>query len=99
MHILNSFINRNIEAFCKIFFQKIKHGNINVILPSGKSIYFKGNEIGVDADIKLYNYSFINKIIDKGSIGFAESYIDNDFSTSNLSGTTFETSQTSSNSC
>ena len=85
MHILNSFINRNIEAFCKIFFQKIKHGNINVILPSGKSIYFKGNEIGVDADIKLYNYSFINKIIDKGSIGFAESYIDNDFSTSNLS--------------
>ena len=46
---------------------------------------FIGEKNGYEADIKLNNYKLFSKLLRKGSIGFAESYMDGDFNTSNLS--------------
>ena len=50
----------------------------------GKIVHFKGRNQGVDADIKLNNFLLIEKLLRKGVVGFAESYMDGDFSTYNL---------------
>ena len=36
------------------------------------------------ADLTINNYKFISKILKRKSVGFAESYMDGDFSSSNL---------------
>ena len=45
---------------------------------------FIGEKSGYEADIKLNNYKLFSKLLRKGSTGFAESYMDGDFNTSNL---------------
>ena len=47
-------------------------------------IYFKGSNQGINADIKLNNFLLIGKLLQKGTVGFAESYMDGDFSTHDL---------------
>ena len=39
----------------------------------------------MNADIKLNNYKLFSKLLRKGSTGLAESYMDGDFDTNNLS--------------
>ena len=73
-----------IEKIANNIFSKIEYGNINVVFPSGKKIKFKGKYSGINAYISLKNFSMIIKLLRKGAIGFAESYMDNDFTTDNL---------------
>ena len=63
----------------------VSYGKITVIFPSKKLYIFKGTTKGYEADIKLNNYNLFYKLLRKGSVGFAESYMDNDFETNNLS--------------
>ena len=76
--------NFSAEKVANSFFQKIKYGNLSVSFPSGKIIHFRGKNHGVEADLKLNNFSMVGKLLKKGSIGFAESYMDDDFTTTNL---------------
>tara|TARA_Y100000590_G_scaffold191509_1_gene217853 strand:+ start:664 stop:1857 length:1194 start_codon:yes stop_codon:yes gene_type:complete len=80
----NKIFNMSLEKIAMNFFKKIKFGNLKVHFPSGKIKQFIGSEKGVDADIKLNNFALVGKILKKGSVGFAESYMDEDFSSSDL---------------
>ena len=46
---------------------------------------YKGTQKGYEAKIKLYNYKVFSKLLIKGSIVFAESYMEKDFTSENLS--------------
>ena len=46
---------------------------------------YKGKDKGYLAEIKLLNYKVFFKIINRGPVGFAESYMDGDFTSKNLS--------------
>ena len=84
MIYLNNFFSSSIEKLAEKIFQKTKYGSIEVSFPSQKKFTFIGNNIGLKANIKLKNFSVIKKLLKKGAIGFAESYMDGDFTTTNL---------------
>ena len=84
MQNINNFFHHSVEKVTDGFFKRIKNGNLKVSFPSGKIVHFKGSNQGVDADIKLNNFLLIKKLLRKGVVGFAESYMDGDFSTYNL---------------
>ena len=81
---LNKFFNQSFEKVAEKFFRRIQYGNLRVSFPSGEIFCFKGKNQGIDADIKLNNFLIIKKLLRKGSIGFAESYMDGDFLSDNL---------------
>ena len=84
MQNTNNFFNHSVEKVSARFFKRIKNGNLKVSFPSDKIVHFKGSNQGVNADIKLNNFLLIKKLLRKGVVGFAESYMDGDFSTDNL---------------
>ena len=84
MQNINNFFHHSVEKVTDRFFKRIKNGNLKVSFPSDKIVHFKGSNQGVNADIKLNNFLLIEKLLRKGVVGFAESYMDGDFSTYNL---------------
>ena len=84
MFFLQDSFNNSIEKISNKFLNKIKYGSLNVIYPSKKSLEYNGEKDGYNANIVIHNFKFFSKVFKKGSIGFAESYIDGDFSTSNF---------------
>ena len=63
---------------------KIKYGEIEIITPENTKYKFFGETKRPKATIKIKSYKSVNKILNKGTLGFAESYMDGDFSTNNL---------------
>ena len=84
MQHFNQIFFNSVEKIAYKIFKKTKYGNLKVSFPSDRVEYFKGTVQGMEADIKLKNFLMIVKILKKGAVGFAESYMDDDFSTSNL---------------
>ena len=84
MKNIDKFFNNSAEKLLNKFFEQIQYGYLAVTFPSGKKAEFFGKSRGIKADIKLNNFLFLKKLLNKGSIGFAESYMDGDFSTSDL---------------
>ena len=84
MQNINNFFHHSVEKITDKFFKRIKYGNLKVVFPSGKIVHFQGSNQGVNADIKLNNFQLIGKLLRKGDVGFAESYMDGDFSTYDL---------------
>ena len=84
MKNFNFLFNQSVEKLAYTIFKKTKIGNLKVVFPSGKVIFFVGINKGIIADIKINNFSMFGKFLKKGSIGFAESYMDGDFTTNNL---------------
>ena len=83
---IDKIFNNSAEKLLHSFFGKVQYGQLDVIFPSGKKKEFLGNEQGIKANIQLNNFLLLKKLFNKGSLGFAESYMDGDFSTSNLAG-------------
>ena len=65
--------------------KSIKHGRINLTNFNGSKFVFGKEDDRLVASIKIKNPGLMGTIINKGSIGLAESYIRNDFETDNLS--------------
>ena len=84
MNYVNDKFQQSFEIVAEKFLSKIRFGKLIVTFPSGSTKSFKGTNGDEIADLKLHNYKFISKIIKRKSIGFAESYMDGDFSTSDL---------------
>jgi len=84
MNYVNDKFQQSFEIVAEKFLSKIRFGELIVTFPSGVTKSFKGTNGDEIADLKLHNYKFISKIIKRKSIGFAESYMDGDFSTSDL---------------
>ena len=83
MHLYNKF-KPPFEIVAQKFLSKIKYGELSVTFPSGSMQSFRGINSEHKADLTINNYKFISKILKRQSVGFAESYMDGDFSSSNL---------------
>ncbi len=77
--------NKSLKKISDNFFKKIKKGSLFVTYPDNEKVLYKGTQKGYEAKIKLYNYKVFSKLLIKGSIGFAESYMEEDFTSENLS--------------
>jgi len=75
---------RLIFAGCARALSGLRRGSLELTLPGGGSRVFHGRSDGVQARIQLNNFGVLWKSVRRGTVGFAESYIDGDFETSNL---------------
>ena len=63
---------------------KLKFGTIVVVLPDNRALRFEGEEAGPEARLELANYAIVRKVLAGGDVGFAESYMDGDWTTPDL---------------
>ena len=77
--------NKSLKKISNNFFKKIKKGSLFVTYPDNEKVMYRGDQNGYEAEIKLFNYKVFSKLLVKGSIGFAESYMEEDFTSNNLS--------------
>ena len=61
-------------------------GAVLAELPSGRQVRFGRAGVEPEALLKLHNYRVIARSLGRGSIGFAESYVDGDIDCSDLTG-------------
>ena len=66
---------------------QLKLGAISIQLPNGKTYRFDSGKKGPDADVILHNWNPPERVLLGGSIGLAESYIDREWDSSDV--TTF----------
>jgi cyclopropane-fatty-acyl-phospholipid synthase len=76
MKILQTMLHRYLE--------KIEIGTLEVEYPNGEKIKYGSTNTYPEANLKLHNNSLIWKIALYGDIGFAESYMDKDFDTDDI---------------
>ncbi|MEM5517567.1 cyclopropane-fatty-acyl-phospholipid synthase family protein [Henriciella sp. AS95] len=61
-----------------------ERGSIRFDLPDGRSIQFQGPEPGPSAVVEVHDYGFAKRALAGGDVGFAESYMDEEWSTPDL---------------
>ena len=83
--MFNYYFNKSMEKICDNFLNRISKGKLIVTYSDNNKKIFYGKKIGHEADIKFNNYKLFSKLLKKGPTGLAESYMDGDFETSNLS--------------
>ena len=66
---------------------KIKVGSLTATLPNGSRYRVEADTSGPDGDVTLYNWNLPKRALVSGSIGVAESYMDRDWDSSDV--TTF----------
>ncbi|WCK05051.1 SAM-dependent methyltransferase [Agrobacterium tumefaciens] len=62
----------------------IEHGRLRVTLPGGATFEKSGGSEGSEAILVLHNWRAIRRLLVNGDIGFAEGFIENDWSTPDL---------------
>ena len=85
MKSINQYLDHSMKKISDNFLTKLNKGKLSVIYPDGFQKFFVADSIGYEVDIKLNNYKLFSKVLRKGAVGFAESYMDGDFETRNLS--------------
>ena len=63
---------------------KLKSGSLTVVLPDGTALRFEGAAPGHQARMDLASYAIVRKVLSGGDVGFAESYMDGDWTTPDL---------------
>ncbi|MFK2821636.1 class I SAM-dependent methyltransferase [Arcobacter sp. YIC-80] len=71
------------HKFGDSFFSKLEQGNLKVQFPNNEIKYY-GSKQEKEVFLKLNSYNFFLKIALYGDIGFAESYMDEEFETNDL---------------
>ena len=66
------------------FFSKIKIGTLEVRYKDGNIKLYGEKKVEEKITLEIYNNRFFTRVMLYGDIGFSESYIDEDFETSNL---------------
>ncbi len=84
MNFFKTNADKTVEKILSNFLSKINYGSLDVLFPSGNRNTFSGKEKGPSASINIHNYTFLNYILKRGSVGFAEAYINKVYSTNNL---------------
>ncbi|MFK0166638.1 class I SAM-dependent methyltransferase [Rhizobium sp. NPDC090279] len=64
--------------------RNVRHGHLKIILPSGAVIEKYGVEPGPQAVIVMRRWRMLRRLVISGDIGFAESYLDEDWTTPDL---------------
>jgi cyclopropane-fatty-acyl-phospholipid synthase len=85
MKIIDNYLRDSFRKIADNLLSKIKLGNLSVIYPDGEKFFFLGDRSGYSVDIQFNNYKLFTKLLHKGATGLAESYMDGDFDTKDLS--------------
>ena len=64
---------------------RIAEGRLTVTFPSGRRETFQGAEPGPDAHLNIHDMRVVNRLINAGDLGMAESYMAGEWSTPDLS--------------
>lgn len=64
---------------------KVESGEIHIRFPNGKAVHFTSGNPGYSAKIHLKNWSVTRKVVLHGTIGVAESYMDHDWESPDVS--------------
>lgn len=59
-------------------------GALTFVLPNGTQLLFRNEEEGPEATINVHNFRFVKRALAGGDVAFAESYMDGDWSTPDL---------------
>ena len=81
---MNKILNYAADQFVFLNLKKISNGYLNLIDSNGKEYFFGDNRNFLKAKIKINNPSFCFNILRKGSSGLAESYMNGEFETNDL---------------
>ncbi|MEM9740737.1 MAG: cyclopropane-fatty-acyl-phospholipid synthase family protein [Pseudomonadota bacterium] len=65
---------------------RARRGRIRFLLPDGREILFDHGEEGPSADVTVHDYDFARRALAGGDVGFAEAYMDGQWSTQDLTG-------------
>ncbi|MEO1038092.1 MAG: cyclopropane-fatty-acyl-phospholipid synthase family protein [Pseudomonadota bacterium] len=76
----------NVFKFGLKLLLKLKSGALTVVLPDARSLRFEGETPGREAVIEVSNFAIVRKVVAGGDVGFAESYMDGDWSSPDLAG-------------
>ncbi|MBU2606318.1 MAG: cyclopropane-fatty-acyl-phospholipid synthase family protein [Alphaproteobacteria bacterium] len=63
---------------------RTQSGQLLFRLPDGRELVFRNAESGPQAEIVIHDYSFIKRALSGGDVGFAEAYMDSQWSTPDL---------------
>lgn len=74
------------EQFLRNLVSTLGFGHITVVMPSGESIEHCASMPGPGATLVLHRWRAIWRLITRGDLGFAESYVDDDWSSPDLAG-------------
>lgn len=83
VHTLSKNMPFHVSSILKTL-TKIKSGALSVQLPDGKIYRFQSGQPGPDADITLHNWNPPKRALMGGSIGIAESYMDQEWDSSDV---------------
>lgn len=64
--------------------ERLQHGRLDIVFPDGQRAHYGNVRSDERADLQLANWNVVGTALKSGDIGFAESYIDGDWSTSDL---------------
>lgn len=72
-----------INKFFKVL-ENVSCGTLSFVSPSGEEIVFKGDNDGPNAEVIVYDWSFVKNLFMKGDVGFGEDYITKKWDSNNL---------------
>ena len=61
-----------------------QHGTLEFRLPDGRQLLFKNSQPGPHAVISVHDFNFVKRAMAGGDVGFAEAYMDGEWSTPDL---------------
>jgi cyclopropane-fatty-acyl-phospholipid synthase len=64
--------------------RQVEHGQLLIRMPSGEAIHCTGPRPGPSGTLVLHRWRTVRRLLIGGDIGFAEAYMDGDWSTPNL---------------
>jgi len=64
--------------------RRVRHGRLVVRTPGGARLVFEGASAGPQAEFELHDWRAVRRLLLGGHIGFAESYMDGEWSSSDL---------------
>ncbi len=62
----------------------LRYGRIIAILPNGEALRYEGPEPGETGVLQIHDYALADRLVNGGSLGFAEAYMDEIWSTPDL---------------
>ena len=77
-------MNKFALSFLENYLSNIRWGSLKIVYQNDVEKIYSGTTSGLNADLTIQDSTLIRDIISKGELGFAEGYINNKWSTSNL---------------
>ncbi len=80
----NGLSDELILKLASMFLKKLRDGRLRLTLPSGRAGVIGGGHAELEASIDIRSYKVLSRAVQRGALGFAESYIKGDVVTEDL---------------